>query len=91
MNSATKAAGLGGVALFAVIFYASGIPRVQRDILQVWIPSEHSLAFSANKPIESAFHRQLLHQRDSPRGQRKWPQDLVHGVSVSVTDSKQPF
>ncbi|KAJ0118890.1 hypothetical protein J7T55_013146 [Diaporthe amygdali] len=30
----TKAAGLGGVALFAVIFYASGIPRVQRDILQ---------------------------------------------------------
>ncbi|POS77073.1 hypothetical protein DHEL01_v204534 [Diaporthe helianthi] len=30
----TKAAGLGGVALFAVIFYASGIPRVQRDVLQ---------------------------------------------------------
>ncbi|KAI0186072.1 ubiquinol-cytochrome-c reductase complex subunit-domain-containing protein [Xylaria flabelliformis] len=24
----------GGVALFAVIFFASGIPRVQRDILQ---------------------------------------------------------
>ncbi|EMR64160.1 hypothetical protein MGN70_003149 [Eutypa lata] len=24
----------GGVALFAVIFYASGIPRVERDILQ---------------------------------------------------------
>jgi hypothetical protein len=25
----------GGVALFAVIFYASGIPRIQIDILQV--------------------------------------------------------
>jgi hypothetical protein len=25
----------GGVALFAVIFYASGIPKLQRDILQV--------------------------------------------------------
>jgi hypothetical protein len=25
----------GGVALFAVIFYASGIPRIQKDILQV--------------------------------------------------------
>ncbi len=24
----------GGVALFGVIFYASGIPRVQRDVLQ---------------------------------------------------------
>jgi ubiquinol-cytochrome c reductase subunit 10 len=36
VDSGTKAAGLGGVALFAVIFYASGIPRVQRDILQVW-------------------------------------------------------
>ncbi|KAI0128125.1 ubiquinol-cytochrome-c reductase complex subunit-domain-containing protein [Hypoxylon sp. NC0597] len=24
----------GGVGLFAVIYYASGIPRVQRDILQ---------------------------------------------------------
>ncbi|PSS05151.1 ubiquinol-cytochrome-c reductase complex subunit-domain-containing protein [Coniella lustricola] len=29
-----KSAGLGGVALFAVIFYASGIPRLQRDVLQ---------------------------------------------------------
>ncbi|KAI0597418.1 ubiquinol-cytochrome-c reductase complex subunit-domain-containing protein [Biscogniauxia sp. FL1348] len=29
-----KTGAFGGVALFAVIFYASGIPRVQRDILQ---------------------------------------------------------
>ncbi|KAI1382654.1 ubiquinol-cytochrome-c reductase complex subunit-domain-containing protein [Hypoxylon trugodes] len=29
-----KAGAFGGVALFAVIFYASGIPRVQKDILQ---------------------------------------------------------
>ncbi|KAK8050938.1 hypothetical protein PG993_002323 [Apiospora rasikravindrae] len=28
-----KAGAFGGVALFAVIFYASGIPRVQQDIL----------------------------------------------------------
>lgn len=41
MCSGTKAAGLGGVALFAVIFYASGIPRVQRDILQAWNNFEH--------------------------------------------------
>lgn len=25
----------GGVALFAVIFFASGIPKLQKDILQV--------------------------------------------------------
>lgn len=48
MNSGTKAAGLGGVALFAVIFYASGIPRVQRDILQVWRTYEHAPDGSAN-------------------------------------------
>ncbi|KAI0379320.1 ubiquinol-cytochrome-c reductase complex subunit-domain-containing protein [Hypomontagnella monticulosa] len=29
-----KAGAFGGVALFAVIYYASGIPRVKRDILQ---------------------------------------------------------
>ncbi|KAK8079690.1 hypothetical protein PG997_007508 [Apiospora hydei] len=28
-----KAGAFGGVALFAVIFYASGIPRVQNDVL----------------------------------------------------------
>lgn len=34
--SLPTSAAFGGVALFAVIFYASGIPRVQSDILQVW-------------------------------------------------------
>ncbi|KAK7741764.1 hypothetical protein SLS53_004828 [Cytospora paraplurivora] len=34
LNVGIKSAGLGGVALFAVIFYASGIPKVQRDVLQ---------------------------------------------------------
>ncbi|KAI1815846.1 ubiquinol-cytochrome-c reductase complex subunit-domain-containing protein [Poronia punctata] len=29
-----KSAGFGAVALFGVIFYASGIPRLQQDILQ---------------------------------------------------------
>ncbi|RYP69725.1 hypothetical protein DL771_005927 [Monosporascus sp. 5C6A] len=29
-----KTAAFGGVALFGVLYYASGIPRVQRDILQ---------------------------------------------------------
>ncbi|KAI2602137.1 ubiquinol-cytochrome-c reductase complex subunit-domain-containing protein [Hypoxylon sp. NC1633] len=29
-----KAGAFGGVALFAVIYYASGIPKVKRDILQ---------------------------------------------------------
>ncbi|KAJ8121587.1 hypothetical protein O1611_g10063 [Lasiodiplodia mahajangana] len=29
-----KSGAFGGVALFAVIFFASGIPRVQKDILQ---------------------------------------------------------
>ncbi|KAK5633483.1 hypothetical protein RRF57_009197 [Xylaria bambusicola] len=32
--SAVKSGAFGGVALFAVIFFASGIPRVQKDILQ---------------------------------------------------------
>ncbi|KAK3390153.1 ubiquinol-cytochrome-c reductase complex subunit-domain-containing protein [Podospora didyma] len=30
---AVKASAFGGVALFAVIFYASGIPKIQQDIL----------------------------------------------------------
>ncbi|ROV95279.1 hypothetical protein VPNG_08949 [Cytospora leucostoma] len=34
LNVGIKSAGLGGVALFAVIFYASGIPKVQHDVLQ---------------------------------------------------------
>lgn len=29
-----KTGAFGGVALFAVIFYASGIPKLQHDILQ---------------------------------------------------------
>ncbi|CAN8102067.1 unnamed protein product [Discula destructiva] len=29
-----KLAGFGGVALFAVIFYTSSIPKLQRDVLQ---------------------------------------------------------
>lgn len=37
-NRGFKAAGFGGVALFAVIYYASGIPKVQQDILQVRLP-----------------------------------------------------
>jgi hypothetical protein len=32
--SGFKAGAFGGVAFFALIFYASGIPRVQKDILQ---------------------------------------------------------
>ncbi|KAJ3558845.1 hypothetical protein NPX13_g9634 [Xylaria arbuscula] len=32
--NAVKMGAFGGVALFGVIFFASGIPRVQRDILQ---------------------------------------------------------
>lgn len=34
VNSGIKSGVFGGVALFAVIFFASGVPRVQRDILQ---------------------------------------------------------
>lgn len=33
--SGVKAGMFGGVALFAVIFLASGIPRIQDDILKV--------------------------------------------------------
>jgi hypothetical protein len=32
-------AGFGGVALFTVIFYASGIPRLQDDVLKACYPS----------------------------------------------------
>ncbi|KAI0537090.1 ubiquinol-cytochrome-c reductase complex subunit-domain-containing protein [Xylaria digitata] len=31
---AVRSGAFGGVALFAVIYFASGIPRVQQDILQ---------------------------------------------------------
>jgi hypothetical protein len=34
-NSGVNAGLFGGVALFAVIFFASGIPRIQKDILMV--------------------------------------------------------
>jgi hypothetical protein len=32
-----KSSMFGGVALFALIFYASGIPTLQKDILMVFI------------------------------------------------------
>lgn len=35
INSGVKSSMFGGVALFALIFYASGIPTLQKDILQV--------------------------------------------------------
>lgn len=34
IHSGIKSGAFGGVALLAVIFYASGIPRLQRDVLQ---------------------------------------------------------
>jgi hypothetical protein len=34
-NSGLKAGAFGGAALVAVLFFGSGIPRIQRDILQV--------------------------------------------------------
>lgn len=37
-HSGAKAGLFGGVALFTVIYYASGIPRVREDILQVRRP-----------------------------------------------------
>jgi hypothetical protein len=36
--SGFKAGVFGGVALFTVIFFASGIPRIQTDILEVSVP-----------------------------------------------------
>jgi hypothetical protein len=41
----------GGVALFAVIFFASGMPRIQEDILQVCF---------ATPEITAAATRRLL-------------------------------
>ncbi|KAI2607230.1 ubiquinol-cytochrome-c reductase complex subunit-domain-containing protein [Hypoxylon fragiforme] len=41
-NLGFKAGAFGGVAFFALIFYASGIPRVKKDILQkIPIIGEH--------------------------------------------------
>lgn len=37
INSGMKSSMFGGVALFALIFYASGIPTLQKDILMVFI------------------------------------------------------
>ncbi|KAL2016328.1 hypothetical protein VTK56DRAFT_3869 [Thermocarpiscus australiensis] len=34
LRTGVKAGMFGGVALFAVIYFASGIPRVRKDILQ---------------------------------------------------------
>lgn len=49
-----KTAGFGGVALFAVIFYASGIPKVQRDILQK-IPFVGSYFINEIPPEDNPF------------------------------------
>lgn len=35
LYSLPQAAAWTGVALFAVVYYASGIPRLRRDVLQV--------------------------------------------------------
>lgn len=35
LYSGLKSGAFGAVALFGVIFYASGIPRLQKDVLQV--------------------------------------------------------
>lgn len=50
-----KTSYFGAVGLFAVIYYASGIPRVQRDILQVGTAREYSChGVRANKPCRSS-------------------------------------
>ncbi|KUI68633.1 Cytochrome b-c1 complex subunit 10 [Cytospora mali] len=49
-----KTAGFGGVALFAVIFYASGIPKVQRDVLQK-VPFVGSYFINEIPPEDNPF------------------------------------
>ena len=61
LGSGLKSGAFGAVALFAVIFYASGIPRIQKDILQVrdlrcFLQDETV----TNALIESSFHWQQL-------------------------------
>ncbi|KAL2267389.1 hypothetical protein VTJ83DRAFT_4666 [Remersonia thermophila] len=53
LKTGVKAGFFGGVALFAVLFFGSGIPRIQRDILQK-IPV-----------IGSRFEKEI-HPQDNP-------------------------
>lgn len=68
-HSGLKAAGFGGVALFTVIYYASGIPKVQHDILQVCMTFPCGVTMTklcdatpTNNFTEGSLHWQLLCQ-----------------------------
>lgn len=55
-NSGVKAGLFGGVALFAVIFFASGIPRIQKDILMVRGSDMNCVQRAwSNVPTEGSF------------------------------------
>ena len=67
-HSGVKAGLFAGVGVFALIFYASGIPRVQKDILQVrYFHVSGSSIFSsaiANKPPEGSLHWPQVQEGD---------------------------
>lgn len=95
-----KAAGFGGVALFAVIYYASAVPKLQKDVLQVRCPRSAQLCVfatgkagetCANTRTEDPIHRQLLRQRDPPRGQRKQPLPGMDVPASVLTLPHSPF
>lgn len=95
-----KAAGFGGVALFAVIYYASAVPKLQKDVLQVRCPRSVQLCVfatgkagetCANTRTEDPIHRQLLRQRDPPGGQRKQPLPGMDVPASVLTLPHSPF
>lgn len=66
-HSGVKASLFAGVGVFALLFYASGIPRIQKDILQVRLCSCLRLQFLsaiAYKPTEGSLHRPQVQEGD---------------------------
>lgn len=74
MNSGLKTSYFGAVALGAVIYYASGVPRVQKDIMQVGSPIGCVGCLlgsaAANCVTEAPLHRRPIRSHYPGLGQR---------------------
>jgi hypothetical protein len=77
----------GGVALFAVIFFASGMPRIKEDILQVCHTWNHGRHYGqiADPITEDSLRWAPLQARDPGLGQREHTQSDT-GVIVADHD-----
>lgn len=74
----------GAPAVAAVLLFANGIPRVQRDILQVRNARAYDYRFpKTNPPLEDPHPRPLLRQGYPPRRQREFHSSTCSRVAIA--------